>query len=269
VTHALSDVGRLLRVAETAARAGGVELLARFGKMDTTCISKKAHADYASEADLTAERAIATILADQAGGYGFLGEETGYRAGEEAEVWVVDPLDGTSNFIWTIPYFAVSIALCDAEGEVLGVVYDPLRDEIFTAIRGGGAWLNGTRLPALADKAPDDSMFSISLPVPGQLQVISEHQFLNGLKQVLAASAGIRRLGSAALDLAYVAAGRLDAYFEDGLSYYDLAAGKLVALEAGALVSKLDGEPAREGSVLAGRPGLHGWLRDTLMRQAS
>ncbi len=254
------DTPRLLLAAKRAARAGGAELVKRFGSLEDTDISKKGTADYASAADLAAESIIFSRLNEDAPGFGFLGEETGFTRGHHAQYWVVDPLDGTSNFIWGIPYFAVSIALCDDEGEILGVVYDPLREECFTAIRGHGARLDGMPLPGLMAKTPAEALCSVSLPVPGQLKVIDRAVLFNGLARLMAESAGVRRLGSAALDLAYVASGRLDAFFEDGLSYYDIAAGKLIAKENGIQVRQFSGEEAREGSVVAARPELYDWF---------
>ena len=254
------DANALLELAETAARAGGEALMTYFRQLAATEVRKKGQADYVSEADLAAETAIADILGQAEERFGFLGEETGFSQGERPEMWVVDPLDGTSNFVWGIPYFAVSIALCDRDGEILGVVFDPVRDEMFSAIRGSGAWLNGKRVAALVPKAPAEAMVSISMPVPGQLKVIGRERFLEGLQTAMDGSAGIRRLGSAALDLAYVGAARLDGFFEDSLSYYDLAAGKLFALEAGAHVSDGKRAPAHEGAVFAGEASLHDWL---------
>lgn len=255
-----SEIDDLLAAAKRAAREGGAELLARFGRLETTAVSQKGHADYVSEADTAAEAAIMKVLNEAASGYAFLGEETGYHAGEKAETWVVDPLDGTSNFVWGIPYFAVSIALCDEGGEVLGVVFDPLRNEMFSAVRGKGAWINDVRVPSRSAKLPESAMVSISLPVPGQLKCIPQSHFLTSLQSIMERAAGVRRLGSAALDLAYVGSGRLDGYFEDGLSYYDLAAGKLFALEAGATVTDIEGKSAREGSIVAGGPLVYSWL---------
>lgn len=251
----------LMDLACSAALAGGQELIAHFGQMPREAVQRKALGDYASKADLAAENAIATVLAKAGDGYGFLGEETGIRRAEAERRWVVDPLDGTSNFIWGIPYFAVSIALCDSQGELLGVIYDPLRKEMFTATRGQGARLNGAHLAPLQEKRPEEAMISLSIPVQGQLKVISRGAFFRALDEVTNKTAGVRRLGSAALDLAYVAAGRLDCYFEDGLSYYDYAAGKLLAQEAGARVTSLFGGPPQEGgSLLAGAAMIHGWL---------
>lgn len=262
MTISSENIDALLQLVCTAATAGGEQLLARYGRMDAATISRKKHADYATEADLAAENAIADILRKSGPEYGFLGEETGQRQGTSALHWVVDPLDGTSNFIWGIPYFSVSIALCDAEGEILGVVLDPLRQEMFTACKGKGAYLNGRKLPTLDDKPACEAMISISMPIPGQLKVIPEQAFLTGVQNLLETAAGVRRLGSAALDLAYIAAGRLDGYFEDGLSYYDIAAGKLIAMESGAMVTDAFGSQPFEGSVIAGKPTVQHWLRD-------
>jgi myo-inositol-1(or 4)-monophosphatase len=174
-----------------AGRAGsGAELLSRFGRLAANAVSQKGHADYVTEADTAAEVAILKVLNEAAAGYGFLGEETGYHAGDKTETWVVDPLDGTSNFVWGIPYFAVSIALCDESGEVLGVVFDPIRDEMFSAVRGRGAWLNDVRVPALAAKPPESAMVSISMPVPRQLRCITKGQFLTGLQNNYGKSCG-------------------------------------------------------------------------------
>ncbi|KQZ57931.1 inositol monophosphatase [Rhizobium sp. Root149] len=259
----------LLELAGSAAQAGGNELMAHFGHMPRTAVQRKALGDYASKADLAAEKAIATVLAKAGDAFGFEGEETGLRQADAALRWVVDPLDGTSNFIWGIPYFAVSIALCNAEGELLGVVYDPLRDEMFTAIRGQGTRLNGVSLAPLQDKQPEDAIISLSMPVRGQLRAISRERFFRGVDEITNTTAGVRRLGSAALDLAYIAAGRLDGYFEDGLSYYDYAAGKLMAEEAGARVTSLSGKPPEEGgSLLAGSSMLHAWLATRLQEDS-
>ncbi len=254
---------QLLALAKEAARAGGAELLARFRRLPMTAISQKGHADYVSEADMAAETAIIQVLSRAGDEFGFLGEETGRRCGTRPEMWVVDPLDGTSNFIWGIPYFSVSIALCDDDGEILGVVFDAVHDEMFSAIRAQGAWLEDRAIDTLKAKSPDQAVLSISLPVPGQLRCLSQDRFLTGLQVAMQSVAGLRRLGSAALDLAYVGAGRLDGYFEDGLSYYDIAAGKLIAKEAGALVTDASGRAARQGSVVAAHPDIHAWLGDT------
>lgn len=250
----------LMSIACAAARAGGKELTSRFGRTSRDAIEKKAHGDYASQADLAAEQAIAAVLATAGDSYGFLGEETGISRAGAGTQWVVDPLDGTTNFIWGIPYFAVSIALCGKQGELLGVVYDPLREEMFTAIRGQGARLNGDALPALTGKQPEDAIISLSMPVQGQLKAVSRDVFFRSVDTVTSTAAGVRRLGSAALDLAYIAAGRLDGYFEDSLSYYDYAAGKLLAQEAGALVTSLSGSTPQDGSILAGTAPVHHWL---------
>ncbi|CUX48256.1 inositol monophosphatase family protein [Agrobacterium genomosp. 13] len=256
------SLDELMQFASSAALAGGAELKTHFGALSQTSIQRKALGDYASRADLAAEEAIAAVLAKAGDSYGFVGEETGVRKGDAQRRWVVDPLDGTSNFIWGIPYFAVSIALCDDAGELLGVVLDPLRDEMFTAVRGEGARLNGKELATLEDKRPEEAIVSLSMPIRGQLKAIERSTFFLALDDITNETAGVRRLGSAALDLAYVAAGRLDGYFEDGLSHYDYAAGKLLAEEAGALVTSLTGGvPVEGGSLLAGASSMHQWLK--------
>ncbi|MQB07771.1 inositol monophosphatase [Agrobacterium tumefaciens] len=260
----MADVSldELMQLASAAAMAGGAELKTYFGAMSRDSVQRKAIGDYASRADLAAEKAIAAILAKAGDNYGFVGEETGARNADAKRRWVVDPLDGTSNFIWGIPYFAVSISLCDDEGELLGVVLDPLRDEMFTAVRGRGAQLNGKKLALLEEKPPEEAIISLSMPIHGQLKAIDRSTFFQALDVITNETAGVRRLGSAALDLAYVGAGRLDGYFEDGLSHYDYAAGKLIAEETGALVTSLSSEICQDGgSLLAGAPSMHQWLR--------
>lgn len=252
----------LMQLASSAALAGGAELKAHFGDVSRNDVQRKALGDYASKADLAAEHAIAAVLARAGTNYGFVGEETGTHRSDSKQRWVVDPLDGTSNFIWGIPYFSVSIALCDDDGELLGVVLDPLRDEMFTAIRGCGAWLNGKKLARLSDKRPDEAIISLSMPIQGQLKAIERSTFFQSLDAITNETAGVRRLGSAALDLAYIGAGRLDGYFEDGLSHYDYAAGKLIAQEAGALVTSFTGGvPIDGGSLLAGTSSMLLWLK--------
>lgn len=260
------SLNKLMQLASSAAFAGGAELKKHFGGMSSgNSVEQKALGDYASQADLAAEKAIAAVLAGAGDSFGFVGEETGARNADAKHRWVVDPLDGTSNFIWGIPYFAVSIALCDDEGELLGVVLDPLRDEMFTAVRGGSARLNGKELAQLEEKRPEEAIVSLSMPIKGQLKAIERTTFFQALDAIANETAGVRRLGSAALDLAYVAAGRLDGYFEDGLSHYDYAAGKLLAQETGALVTSLTGDiPVDGGSLLAATSSMHQWLKQKL-----
>lgn len=256
------SLDELMQLALSAALAGGAELKTHFGAMSRDSVQRKALGDYASKADLAAEEAIAAVLARAGDRYGFVGEETGTRKPDARRRWVVDPLDGTSNFIWGIPYFAVSIALCDDEGEILGVVLDPLRDEMFTAVRGQGARMNGKELTRLEEKKPEESIISLSMPIHGQLKSMDRSSFFRALDTITNETAGIRRLGSAALDLAYVGAGRLNGYFEDGLSHYDYAAGKIIAQEAGALVTSLSGGVVKDGgSLLAGTSSIHQWLQ--------
>lgn len=255
------SLDELMLLASSAALAGGAELRKQFGDVPRNSVQQKGLGDYASQADLAAEEAIAAVLGGAGDSFGFVGEETGARQTDAKYRWVVDPLDGTSNFLWGVPFFAVSIALCDDDGELLGVVLDPLRDEMFTAIRERGAQLNGKELNRLEEKRPEEAIVSLSMPIRGQLKAIERSRFFNALDAITNEAAGVRRLGSAALDLAYVAAGRLDGYFEDGLSHYDYAAGKLLAQETGALVTSLSGGVVEDGgSLLAGTLLMHQWL---------
>ncbi|WP_262272276.1 inositol monophosphatase family protein [Microvirga yunnanensis] len=255
----------LLVLMAEAARTGATELNTRYGKLDRSSVESKGPADFASDADLAAENAIAQVLKRGAPEFGFEGEETGTTGAAHGQLrWIVDPLDGTTNYIWSVPYFSVSIALAEGSRVLAGIVLDPLREEMFCAETGKGAWLNGTRLE-VSDRQPGQALISVSLPVPGQLKGIDEDRYLAGVRAAMHHSAGIRRLGSAALDLAYVAAGRLDGYIEDGLSYYDFAAGKLLVQEAGGRISDFAGHDPVAGSVVAGNPALHAWLRSSFI----
>lgn len=237
--------------------------MARFGRRAAVAMGGVQLLADIAEADAAAEAAIYRVLETASSSLGFISEESGGRAGERPETWIVNPLDGTGNCASSIPYFATSIALCDAEGEILGVVFDPIHNEMFSAKRGEGAWLNDLPLPLLTPKAPEGAFLSISVAMPQHRRCVSEPQFLIGLHMAMKTAAALRRLGSTALDLAYVGCGRLDGYFEDGLSYYDLAAGKLFAQGAGATVTGLDGAIAREGLVIAGQSAIHGCLSKT------
>jgi myo-inositol-1(or 4)-monophosphatase len=190
-----------------------------------------------------------------------VGEEgEGDRRGGPARL-LIDPIDGTTNFAWSIPFFAIAIALEENDETVAGVVLDPVHAEAFVAERGAGARLNGTRLALKAEVAPDAAVIGASLPIPGQVKTVSPANYARALNAVMDTSAGVRRLGSAALSICYVAAGRHDAFFEDGLSPLDYAAAVLVVNEAGGIASGFDGGaiPAT-GAVLAAVRGLHPWL---------
>lgn len=237
--------------AEAAARDAGALLLARFRTRDRLEIREKRAGDFVSEADDQSEALLRTRLCRD--GDGWLGEET--EAAEGARRWVVDPLDGTTNFLRGIPHWCVSVAL-EVEGRpVLGVVHDPLRDETFAAAAGHGMQLNGAPAGLAATDAMADALFGTGIPFGG-MGYIDVHAA--DIARLVPHCAGVRRMGSAALDLAYVAAGRLDGFWERRLRPWDIAAGLVLLEAAGARVEGIgaDRDPWATGTVLAATPAL-------------
>ena len=252
---------------QTALKAG--RSLARdFGEVQNLQVSLKGPGDYVSQADRKAEDIIYTELSKARPGYSFLMEERGAVDGDDAQHrWIVDPLDGTTNFLHGIPIFSISIAL-ERQGQlVAGVIFNPAMDELYTAERGGGAFLNDRRMRVAARRKLSDTVIGTGIPHLGR----GEHgKSLVELRNVMAETAGIRRLGSAALDLAYVAAGRMDGFWERSLSAWDLAAGILMVREAGGFCTAIDGGDSMldDGTIVAGNEDVHKALLATLKRPA-
>ncbi len=246
-----------LNVMANAALKAARGLIRDFGEVEQLQVSVKGPGDFVSTADLKAERTLKAELTRARPGYGLLSEEGGGTAGSDSRHrWIVDPLDGTTNFLHGIPHFSISIAL-ERDGEVVaGLVYDPTRDEMFSAEKGAGAFLNDRRLRVSARRRLDEAVIATGIPA---LQSEAQETYLATLAAVMAATAGVRRLGSAALDLAYVAAGRCDGFWEFGLSSWDVAAGLLLVREAGGYVSDLSGGQTMmaSGDVLAANDHLH------------
>ena len=252
---------------QTAMKAG--RSLARdFGEVQNLQVSLKGPGDYVSQADRKAEDIIYTELSKARPGYSFLMEERGAVDGDDAQHrWIVDPLDGPRNFLHGIPIFSISIAL-ERQGQlVAGVIFNPAMDELYTAERGGGAFLNDRRMRVAARRKLSDTVIGTGIPHLGR----GEHgKSLVELRNVMAETAGIRRLGSAALDLAYVAAGRMDGFWERSLSAWDLAAGILMVREAGGFCTAIDGSDGMldDGTIVAGNEDVHKALLATLKRPA-
>lgn len=256
----------LLNVMVQAAMKAGRSLSRDFGEVQNLQVSVKGPGDYVSQADRKSEEIIYTELSRARPGYGFLMEERGMVAGEDDQHrWIVDPLDGTTNFLHGLPLFSISIAL-ERQGQIVaGVVYNPAMDELYTAERGGGAFMNDRRLRVAARSKLVDCVIGCGVPHLGR----GHHgNFLVEMRNVMAEVSGIRRLGSAALDLAYVAAGRLDGFWEDPLSPWDLAAGILLIREAGGYVSDRNGgnEMLDTGSIVAGNEAIHRALLKTVRK---
>jgi myo-inositol-1(or 4)-monophosphatase len=238
-----------------AAQAAGRKLLRDFGEVEQLQISKKGPADFVSNADKKAEKTIFSMLSKKRPGYGFLMEEGGIVEGtDKSHRFIIDPLDGTTNFLHGIPHFCVSIAL-ERDGELYaGVIHDVVRNEMFWAEAGEGAWLEHKRLRVSGRRKLGECVFGTGIPFMGRG---NHEKFLKELHIIMGEVAGIRRFGSAALDLAYVAAGRFDGFWERGLAPWDTAAGIVLVKEAGGIVKGLDGaDPLMDGDIVCGNPSL-------------
>jgi myo-inositol-1(or 4)-monophosphatase len=245
----------LLNIAVRAARRAGEIIVRSVTRTDTLTITAKGRNDFVTEVDLAAEREIIATIRKSHPDHAFLAEEGG-ASGNSEVVWIIDPLDGTTNFLHENPVFAVSIA-CQIRGRLEhAVVYDPMRQEIFTASRGGGAHVDNRRLRVTAHRTLEGALIGTGFPYRENTKYLDE--YLNMLKAVIMNTAGIRRAGAAALDLAYVAAGRLDAFWEIGLSPWDTAAGTLLIQEAGGRIGTLSGRDYTQGgNVLCGTPKVY------------
>lgn len=245
----------MLNIAIRAARSAGRIIMRSFERRDELSITTKQRNDYVSEVDRAAEAAIIQEIRGKYPHHAIFAEESGRHAGNEFE-WIIDPLDGTTNYLHGFPQFAVSIGLRHRGVMQQAVVYDPLREELFTASRGGGALLNDRRLRVSSRRDLRGALLGTGIPFRDQSQLAS---YLEMLRVLVADTAGIRRPGSAALDFAYVAAGRLDGFWELGLSPWDFAAGALLILEAGGTVTDLSGGTRffETGNVVAGNLRVH------------
>ncbi|NNF91737.1 MAG: inositol monophosphatase [Boseongicola sp.] len=249
----------LLNVAVMAARSAGDQLIRKMTNLDKLKVEKKGHNDFVSDADRAAERAVISTVQRHYPDHAFLAEESGV-SGESDTVWIIDPLDGTTNYLHGFPVFCVSIAV-EVKGKIEhAVVYDPLRQELFTASRGDGAQLDGRKIRVSRRDMLEKALIGTGFPFR---QAETELEpYLAMLGKIITHTSGVRRPGAAALDLCYVAAGRLDAFWETGLAPWDLAAGGLIIREAGGIVSGLDGSEnyRQTGHVLCGTPKIYAAL---------
>jgi len=254
----------LMNVMIAAARKAGRGLTRDFGEVEQLQVSVKGPGNFVSAADHRAEDVLYRELARARPGYGFLMEERGAIAGsDKTHRWIVDPLDGTTNFLHGIPLFAISIAL-EREGEIVcGLIYNPILDELYTAERGQGAFVNSRRLRVANRKSLADSLIGVGIPHRGRA---GQERFLTECKALMGATSGLRRTGSAAIDLAWVAAGRIDGFLERDLKPWDLAGGTILVREAGGYVTDLAGGHRMfdDGSVVAGNQAIHRALLKTL-----
>src|ERR1700744_6406574 len=250
----------LINVMVKAARRAGRSLARDLGEIENLQVSLKRPANFVSLADKRAEEMIYTHLAKARPGYGFIGEEGGTRQGTDtSHSWIVDPLDGTTNFLHGIPQFAISIALQREDTIIAGVIYNPANDELYTAERGKGAFLNDQRLRVAGRRKLNECVIACGLPHIGRGDHEQSRRELTELQNRVA---GLRRFGAAALDLAFVAAGRLDGYWERNLQPWDMAAGQIMVGEDGGTVSGIEGDddPLKTGNVICGNEFVHGEL---------
>ena len=257
----------LMNVMTAAAIKAGRGLKRDFGEVANLQVSVKGPGDFVSAADRKAEKVLFEELAKARPGYGFVMEESGRVEGaDQSHTWIIDPLDGTTNFLHGIPVFAISVAL-EREGQlVAGLVYNPADDEMYVAERGQGAWLNNRRLRVAQRRELADSLIATGVPHLGKAK---EHpRFKAELSAVMARVSNVRRFGAASLDLAYTAAGRFDAYWERGLQPWDIAAGIVLVREAGGFVSDMSGgsDMMDKGEVLAGGEAIQRALGDLLRK---
>ncbi|MEM9043558.1 MAG: inositol monophosphatase family protein [Pseudomonadota bacterium] len=233
-----------------AARSAGRSLVRDFGEVEQLQVSVKGIGDFVSKADIKAEQIIKDMLREARPTYGWIGEESAEEKGEDpTRRWIVDPLDGTTNFLHGIPHWAVSIALEHKGKIVSAVIYDPVKDEMFTSETGQGAWLNDRRLRVSARRDMTTMLFATGVPFGGRDGL---PETIRDLSRLMPRCAGVRRFGAAALDLAWVAAGRYDGFWERTLNAWDIAAGILLVQEAGGLVGAIGHVPGQGNPLVSG-----------------
>ena len=245
----------LLNIAVRAARRAGEIIVRSLVRLESLQVSSKGRNDYVSEVDRSAEREIIGIIHKHYPHHAILAEESG-QSGENDMLWIIDPLDGTTNFLHGFPVFAVSIAVAQRGRLEIGVIYDPMRQEIFSAERGGGAMLENRRIRVSKQRGLEGALLATGLPFRDNDNYADA--YFATLRTLSELTAGVRRPGAAALDLAYVAAGRVDGFWEMGLKPWDTAAGTLLIQEAGGRLGTLGGGPYRLGpNIVAGTPKVY------------
>ncbi len=244
----------LLSIAIKGARSAG-NIISRFSdRVDSLTISKKQRNDFVSEVDKMAEQSIIETIQKAYPDHAILAEESGDHGGNDY-LWIIDPLDGTTNFLHGVPQYGVSIAVQHKQQLIMACIYNPVNGELFTASKGAGAWLNNKRIRVSGQRTLEDALIGTGFPYR---QDQSIDAYLPVFREFMAKTAGIRRPGAASLDLAYLACGRFDGFFEMGLNQWDIAAGVLLIKEAGGLVGDLKGENhyMESGNIVAANPKL-------------
>ena len=253
----------MVNIAVRAARQAGAIALRHLNQLEALEVVEKGRNEFVSKVDQLAEEAIIEVIREYYPEHSILAEEGGQQGNHEYQ-WIIDPLDGTTNYLHGFPTFAVSIAVTHNGQLEHGVVYDPLRQEIFTASRGQGAHLDGRRIRVSKRASMKQCLIATGFPYHSNMPLIDD--YLGMLKAVIQESAGVRRPGSAALDLCYVAAGRVDGFWEIGLNVWDVAAGALIIREAGGRISDYHGTEKflDNGNIIAGNPKIYAALSKLL-----
>ena len=259
-----NDSAAFLAGAVEAARAAGAVIQEGARKRSSLTIERKTANDFVSEVDKRAERAIIDTLSARFPSHAYYAEESGKR-GASRHTWIIDPLDGTTNFLHGIPYYCVSIALRIDDALAVGVIFDPSSSRLFTASRGHGAFLDGDAIRVSGRAALTEAVLSTGLPFKDWHYL---DEYLQSLREIMQRCGGIRRPGAAALDLAYVAAGWVDGHWEKGLNAWDIGAGSLLVQEAGGTASTFSGDSAflESGQIIGASPAVHAALVDVLQR---
>jgi myo-inositol-1(or 4)-monophosphatase len=253
----------MLNIAFKAAREASKLILNKYDRLDTVKVLEKDNNDFVTEVDQAAEQIIIETLKESYPDHSFLGEESGELEGDPNQQWIIDPIDGTTNFIHGFPHFCISIAF-KLNGKIEhGLIYDPIRQELFSASRGKGAQLNDKRIRVSQCKTLSNALIGTGFPFKQKQQF---NHYLKTFEAIFPKSRGIRRSGSAALDLAYVAAGRLDGFWELSLKPWDIAAGVLLIQEAGGLVGDVHGDNTymENGNIVVGNPKVFKQLLQTI-----
>jgi len=256
---------KIEKVARAAVIGAGELIRERIGRLGAFVIEDKGPSDFVTEVDRQCEDLILESVRSNFPDHHIMSEETENEGLQPGYTWVIDPLDGTTNFIHGFPFVAVSVAVCLEKTPVFGMVLDPVRGELFVAKKGGGAWLNGSRIRARTGTVLNKALIATGFPFR-QGEYIDD--YLRAFKSIFMEVSDIRRAGAAALDLAYLAAGRVDGFWELGLKTWDIAAGQLLVREAGGVVSDFQGEDNQlySGNIIAGVPLVHEFLLDRVGR---
>ncbi len=253
----------LVNIAVSAARQASRIILHSMDHMDKVKTTSKGHNDFVTDVDKKAEQVIIDTIHAAYPDHSILAEESGEQLGKDEITWIIDPLDGTTNFLYEFPHFAISIAVAEKGRIQHGVIYDPVRDELFTASRGRGASLNDKRLRVVDQKVLENCLLGTGFPFRSPDMI---DPYMNIFKDFMIQCRDIRRAGSAALDLAYLAAGRIDGFWEFGLSKWDLAAGTLMIQEAGGIVDDMEGKQQflENGNIIAAPPKIFKAMAQTI-----